>query len=70
MVFSAAYSGVVNAGAALVPGSNVRLTFGGSQGLTLAPGAAACSDAVPDVRAFRRLAVSLDVVGERRQLNS
>jgi lysophospholipase L1-like esterase len=63
VVFSAAYVGVVDSGAALVPGSNTQLTFGGSAGLTLAPGAGAYSDPVAfHVLAFQRLAVSLDVV--------
>jgi len=65
VVFSAAYIGVVSTGAALVPGSNKRLTFAGQAGLTLAPGAGAYSDPVRfDVEAFQRLAVSLDVVSE------
>jgi lysophospholipase L1-like esterase len=63
VVFSAAYIGVLDTGAALVAGSNRRLAFSGQAGLSLAPGAGAYSDPVRfSVEAFRRLAVSLDVV--------
>jgi hypothetical protein len=63
VVFSAAYIGVSDSGAAVVPGSNRQLTFGGQAGLTLAPGEGAYSDPVRfHVRAFERLALSLDVV--------
>jgi lysophospholipase L1-like esterase len=70
VVFSAAYVGVVDSGAALVSHSNVRLTFGGQPGLTLGPGpgltsgpdSGAYSDPVRfKVKAFQRLAVSLEV---------
>lgn len=62
VVFSGAFIGVVDAGAALVPGSNRRLTFDGEAGLTLAAGQGAFSDPVRfPVQAFQRLAVSLDV---------
>ncbi|HTO99258.1 MAG TPA: GDSL-type esterase/lipase family protein [Myxococcales bacterium] len=72
LVISAAYIGVLDSGAALVPHSNVRLTFGGRPGLTLGPGpgltspppveSGAYSDPVRfKVRAFQRLAVSLEV---------
>jgi lysophospholipase L1-like esterase len=47
----------------VVLGSNTQLTFGGSAGLTLAPGEGAYSDPVRfHVVAFQRLALSLDVV--------
>lgn len=62
VTFAAAYIGVLDQGAALVPGSNKQLTFGREAGLTLQPGAGAYSDAVPfPVLAFQRLAISLDV---------
>ena len=62
VTFSSAYIGELGSGAALVPGSNRRLTFGGSHTLTLAAGESAWSDPVRfDVDAFHRLAVSLDV---------
>jgi lysophospholipase L1-like esterase len=62
VVFSAAYIGAVESGAALVEGSNKQLTFEGSTSLTLAAGADAYSDPIRfDVDAFERLAVSLDV---------
>src|SRR5262245_27794674 len=53
--FSAAFIGVADAGAAVVAGTNVRLTFGGASTLQLAPGEDAWSDAVDfDVKAFER----------------
>ena len=62
-VFSSAFVGVAGEGATVVPGTNRRLTFrGGAQDLTLAPDESAWSDAVVfDVKAFQRLAVSLDI---------
>jgi lysophospholipase L1-like esterase len=62
-VFSSAFVGVAGEGAMVVPGTNRRLTFrGGAQDLTLAPDESAWSDAVAfDVKAFQRLAVSLDI---------
>ena len=62
VVFSGAFIGQVASGAAVVPGTNVRLTFGGSAGLSLAAGAGAYSDPVKlKLDAFQRLAVSLQV---------
>ena len=61
--FSAAFVGVSSTGASVVEGTNVRVTFGGSPNLTMAPGEGVWSDPVDfDVKAFQRLAVSLDVV--------
>ena len=61
-VFSAAYVGVSGAGAAVVAETNRRLTFNGAATLTLAPDDMVWSDPVRfDVKAFQRLAVSLDV---------
>jgi lysophospholipase L1-like esterase len=60
--FSAAFIGVSDSGASVVPGTNTKLTFNGGTSLTLAPGAGAWSDSLAfDVKAFQRLAVSLDV---------
>src|SRR5262249_36745977 len=70
VTFSAAYIGVLDAGAALVPRSNRQLTFGGSSSVTIAPGpgltngpdTGVYSDPVHfKVKAFQRLAVSLEV---------
>lgn len=62
-VFSAAYIGVTGEGASVAAGSDRRLTFAGAPNLTLAPDASAWSDPLPfEVKAFQRLAVSLDVV--------
>jgi lysophospholipase L1-like esterase len=60
--FSAAYVGVSETGATVVPGTNRRLTFNGAATLTLAPDDMVWSDPVRfDVKAFQRLAISLDV---------
>ncbi|TDD11201.1 SGNH/GDSL hydrolase family protein [Nonomuraea deserti] len=57
--------GVPSAGAALQPGSNRMLTFGGSPEVTVPPGATILSDPLPvRVRPRRRLAISLYVRGE------
>jgi len=62
VAFSGAFIGVADTGASLMPGTNTKLTFNGGPGLSLAPGAGAWSDPVAlDVKAFRRLAVSLNV---------
>jgi hypothetical protein len=62
IVFSAAYTGQVQSGAALTTGSNTPLTFNGKPGLTLAAGAGAYSDPVTfQIAAFTRYAISLDV---------
>ena len=62
VTFSAAFIGVSETGAAIVGGTNKRLTFRGASRLTLAPSEGAWSDSVAfDVSAFQRLSVSLDV---------
>lgn len=70
VTFSAAYIGVLDSGAALVSRSNKQLFFGGRRSVTLAPGpgltngpdTGVYSDPVPfNVKAFQRLAVSLEV---------
>lgn len=61
--FSSAYIGVSGPGAAIVAGTNRRLTFNGAANLTLKPDESAWSDPlVFDVKAFQRLTVSLDIV--------
>lgn len=61
-VFSSAFVGVAGSGAAVVAGTNRRLTFNGANSLTLAPDESAWTDAVPfEASAFQRLAVSLDI---------
>jgi lysophospholipase L1-like esterase len=62
-VFSSAFVGMAGEAATVVPGTNRRLTFhSGAQGLTLAPEESVWSDAVAfEVKAFQRLAVSLDI---------
>jgi lysophospholipase L1-like esterase len=63
VTFAASFVGIADAGAAVVRGTNKALTFGGASRLTLAPREGAWSDPlVFDVKAFQRLAVSLDVV--------
>ncbi len=66
VTFLRAFIGELGAGAALVPGTNRQLTFGGKAGLTLAAGGQAGDSAFSDlvsfrVDAFTRLAVSLEV---------
>ncbi len=62
VVFSGAFIGVAGEGAAVRQESITRLTFAGEPGLTLAPGQGAYSDPVSfDVKAFGKLALSLDV---------
>lgn len=62
VTFAAAYIGVPAEGATLVPGSNQQLTFAHQASVTLAPGAGVYSDPIHyPVRAFQRLAISLDV---------
>ncbi len=62
VAFAGAFVGVLDSGAAVVSGTNTRLTFDGASSLNLAPGQGAWSDAVAfDVKAFQLLAVSLDV---------
>ncbi|MEV0614269.1 GDSL-type esterase/lipase family protein [Nonomuraea sp. NPDC050404] len=57
--------GVWRAGAALEPGTNRGVTFGGGCSVTLAPGATVLSDPVERyVRAWQRLAVSIYLRGE------
>jgi|RhiMethySRZTD1v2_1073278.scaffolds.fasta_scaffold00489_39 lysophospholipase L1-like esterase len=61
-VFSAAFVGVAGQGAAIVAGTNRRLAFNRAANLTLAPDESAWSDPLPfEVKAFERLAVSLDI---------
>jgi lysophospholipase L1-like esterase len=60
LVIGAAYVGPVMRGAALAPGSNRPLRFGGSPGVTIAPGGTVSSDPVSmRVIARQDLAVSL-----------
>ncbi|MFJ8137638.1 SGNH/GDSL hydrolase family protein [Streptomyces sp. NPDC096013] len=47
LTFDSAYAGVQKSGAALVPGSNRRLTFGGAQSVTIPAGEIAYSDPLP-----------------------
>ncbi|MET7336551.1 GDSL-type esterase/lipase family protein [Nonomuraea sp. NPDC005650] len=57
--------GVPRSGAALVPGSNRAVTFGGRPEVTLAPGATALGDPLPGhVPPRQRLAVSLCLQGD------
>ncbi|MGP3929044.1 GDSL-type esterase/lipase family protein [Nonomuraea sp. KM88] len=65
VTFGHVHVGVPLAGAALEPGSNRMLAFGGSPEVTVAPGATALSDPLPvRVRPRRRLAISLHVRAE------
>lgn len=47
VTFDSVYAGIRQQGAALVPGSNRRLTFAGARSVTVPAGAAALSDPLP-----------------------
>ena len=73
VTFGGVFVGLQMASAAIVPGTNAAVTFGGSPTATLDVGEVRCSDAIelkfvrdPDAAelAGRRLAVSFHVVGE------
>ncbi|MEQ4719550.1 GDSL-type esterase/lipase family protein [Nonomuraea sp. B19D2] len=65
VTFGHVYVGVPASGAALAPGSNRMLTFGGIPEVTLAPGTTALSDPLPGhVAPRQRLAVSLHLRGD------
>ncbi|MGW1780804.1 SGNH/GDSL hydrolase family protein [Streptomyces sp. NPDC002143] len=60
VTFDSVYAGVRQQGAALVPGSNRRLSFGGAHSVTIPAGGTALSDALPgSLPAATDLAVSL-----------
>lgn len=70
VTFDGAFVGLQWSGSAVMPGSNRAVTFGGRNGVTIAPGESAWTDAVelPFVKAGnelrgRKLAVSFHVVG-------
>jgi lysophospholipase L1-like esterase len=69
VTFDGAFIGLQESGAAVWPGSNVAVTFGGQKSVTVAPGESAVSDPVAlayaDPRPLgRKLAVSFHVFGE------
>ena len=72
VTFDSAFVGLQESGAAIVPGTNAGVTFGGQKSVTVAPGQSAVSDPValafakpsdPMLRG-RKLAVSFHVAGE------
>jgi lysophospholipase L1-like esterase len=64
VTFDAVYVGQQQKGAAIVPSTNRRVTFDGSQSVTIPVGAEATSDPLPgDVPAQQTLAVSLQLSG-------
>jgi lysophospholipase L1-like esterase len=64
LTFDSAYVGRQQEGAAIIPGTNRRLTFGGATSVTLPPGAMALSDPLPGrVEGQQNLTVSLHLVG-------
>ena len=64
VTFDAVYLGVQSTGAALVPGSNREVTFGGADSIVVPKGAEVLSDPVPvTVAAHTNLAVSVHVAG-------
>lgn len=72
LVFDSAYVGTSAGGAAVVPGSNRRLTFnGGDTTVSIPPGATALSDPLPgQVAPQQTLAVSLHVSGSSGKLTA
>jgi len=71
VTFDGVYAGLQWGSAALVPGSNRPVTFGGKSSVTVPPGGSAWSDPValpfvkqPDDLAGRRLAVSFHIAGD------
>jgi lysophospholipase L1-like esterase len=71
VTFGAAYVGVQRSGPDLVPGSNRRLSFGGSTSVTVPPGGVVLSDPLPGrVPARRNLAVSLYLRGASGKLTA
>lgn len=72
LVFDSAYVGTSAGGAAIVPGSNRRLTFNdGDTTVTIPPGATALSDPLPgEVAPQQTLAVSLHVSGSSGKLTA
>ncbi|MEV4110423.1 GDSL-type esterase/lipase family protein [Nonomuraea sp. NPDC049695] len=64
VTFGHVYVGVPGPGAALEPGSNRMVTFGGCPDVTLAPGATRLSDPLPGrVPPLARLAISVHLLG-------
>ena len=64
VTFDAVYLGVQSSGAALVPGSNHELTFGGADSVTIPKGAEVLSDLLPvTLPARTNVAVSVHVAG-------
>ncbi|UUN30966.1 SGNH/GDSL hydrolase family protein [Streptomyces sp. FIT100] len=62
LTFGSAYAGIRKEGAALVPGSNRRLTFGGDRSVTVAAGETVHSDLLPGrLAAAAALVISLHV---------
>src|SRR6266702_7110510 len=65
LAIGAAYVGIRDKGPAIVPGSERKLTFGGSSSATVAAGALVISDSVKlDVKPLVDLAVTLYLPGE------
>ncbi|KGN40136.1 SGNH/GDSL hydrolase family protein [Knoellia aerolata] len=65
VTFDSVWAGTAGAGAAVVAGTNRRVTFSGSTSVTVPPGAEVLSDPLPgEVPALSTLAVSIHVVGD------
>ena len=63
VTFTQVWVGTQQSGAAVVPGSNKQLTFGGSSSVTLAPGATVTSDEMSfPVVSFQKLAISMQAL--------
>ena len=65
LTFDSVWTGTAGTGAAVVAGTNRRVTFSGSTSVTVPPGAEVLSDPLPgEVPARSTLAVSVHVVGD------
>lgn len=71
VTFDSVYVGVQDEGAAIVAGSNQRVTFGDSNSVVIPPGATALSDPLPGtVEPQQKLAVSIHVAGGSGKLTA
>lgn len=69
ITFDSVFVGLQDAGAAVVPGSNRQVTFGGNRSVTIPNGAEVLSDPLPgQVPADTNLAVTVHLVGESGSL--
>lgn len=71
VTFDSVYVGLQDDGPAIVPGSNRRVSFGGSTTVVIPPGATALSDPLPRrVEPQQKLSISIHVVGDSGALTA